>query len=306
MKIALDIVIAHRHLLSPREAATLTLAVGREWDRKRARLGDRPLPGASHIELNAAGDISFAEPSAVARADGDLTLSGLLGQLLGIDDQQAPRQPIPGGMLITIAGRLGSMELPSSREEGFRNALLRFADDDPGVLARVYTRVVRARDAVDVELAQAPNAKVRRGPERRHLPPVVAALRRAVRELERQTFEAKVGREARTRHRITKVLGAAAAALLLAATGFLVGSVSIPTPTPEKPVTKVRTEQPLVRSSADASIRPITPARKAKAAPPSAARPRLVRVQQRKRVGNQPHLTFAGGTRGITWSQTSR
>lgn len=313
MKIPLTDVVAHRHLLSPREAATLTLAVGREWDRKRPRLGDHPLPDMTHIELSDAGNVSFADSIDTDASGG--TLSGLLGQLLGLDEPHAPRQPVPGGLLITIAGRLGPMQLPSSQEDGFRRALLRFADEDPGVLAKVFTRIVTERVAAEAEEAHGRSAKVRRGPERRRQPPAVAALRRAVRDLERQTFEAKAsaranrlgaGRGVRTRRRLTEVLVAGAVALLLSATGFLIGATRRPTALPEERVNEVRTQMQPARPPADASIQAVAPIRQpAKLAAP-APTPRLVRMTGRKKADNHLPVTFAGGSRAITWSRNTR
>src|SRR5215203_1026985 len=98
MQLTLADVIAQRHLLSPREAAALTLAVGREWDRHRARHGDCFLPDPAHIQLTNTGDICFAEMSPDTPAHPNLTLSALLGHFLGLDEQRAPGQQIPGGL----------------------------------------------------------------------------------------------------------------------------------------------------------------------------------------------------------------
>ena len=328
MKIALADIIHIRHLLAPREAATLTLAIGREWDRQRARHGAGALPAIAHIELNDAGEISFAENTTDPPVHGALTLSAILGHLLGLDEQDAPAQHIPGGLLITIAGRLGPLELPSSREDGFRSALLRFADDDPAVLVRVFDRIVQARTAAGPEAAQSRGSKIRRGPERRRQPPAVAALRRAVRELERQTFESRIagtrlGRNApavRTigiNRRSTRAVVASTAALLLVLGGFLLGSVSMrtpestqpltqlptePSPSPEVLSTPVRLAQEGVRERARvvaAGDREVTVRRSTRA-------PQQTRVQTRKTPPSQPHVTLAGGARTITCSRPAR
>jgi hypothetical protein len=315
MRIALSEIISHRDLLSPREAATLTLAVGRAWDRTRARHGDRPLPNLTHIELSDAGEISFVEPPADAPVSGDATLSALLGHLLGLDEQQAPGQPIPGGLLITIAGRLGPMELPSSREDGFRSALLRFADDDPGVLATVFARIVKARDMVGSDVAPTRNARVRRGADRRRQPPAVAALRRAVRELERQAFEAKAissrrnrltSRSVLTRHRLTSALMGTAAVVLVIAAGFLIDGVRSATSPSEQQPTQTRSETAVVHPAPTLTVQPIA----ARSKTPSAKTPRRTSsrtsARQPRNAANQPHMTFAGGSRPITWNVTTR
>src|SRR4051794_10000456 len=51
--------IARRVPLMPREAATLTLAVAREWDRQRALHGPIALPHIGAIELTDHGSIVF-------------------------------------------------------------------------------------------------------------------------------------------------------------------------------------------------------------------------------------------------------
>jgi hypothetical protein len=318
MKIALADVINFRHLLSPREAATLTLAIGREWDRQRARHATGDLPDVAQIELNDAGDISFAENTPDPAVHGALTLSAILGHLLGLDEQDAPAQHIPGGLLITIAGRLGPLELPSSREDGFRSALLRFADDDPAVLVRVFDRIVGARAAAGPEVAQSRGSKVRRGPERRKQPPAVAALRRAVRELERQTFESRtvgtrLGRHAPAarstgiNRRGTRAVVASTGALLLLLAGFLLGSVSIRTPTSTQEFTQLTTEpspSPRVVSTPARTVRqdgdrPASVKRITRAV-------HETRVQPRKKQTTPPHVTFAGGARTIAWSRPAR
>jgi hypothetical protein len=315
MKIPLAEVISHRQLVSPREAATLTLAVGREWDRRRARHGDGRLPDASQIELSDTGEISFADNVGDGSMSADATLSGLLGQLLGVDEQEAPGHQVPGGLLITIAGRLGPMELPSSREDGFRSALLRFADDDPGVLARVFDRIQTAHADRGPETLQFRNAKVRRGPERRRQPPAVAALRRAVRELERQNFEARVA-NARARtvpaagnatgRRGTIVLATATAALVISAATLLPGMVSKPVPRPVPVVTQVETPATLVQPSAKA-VPAITPVREHRPTVKSATAPTVrARVSAPRKSTSQAHVTFAGGSRAITWARSTR
>ena len=253
MNIPLTEVIAHRNLLTPRQAGALTLAVGRAWDRKRARLGDRPLPGVTQIELSDAGAVSFAEAPPDTSAVSESTLSGLLGQLLG------------------QGGRVAAMKVPSSGEEGFRSALLHVADEDPGALSSVFSRIVAERNGTNADVAHA------------------------------------ASRVGRGRRRAAEALAAAAAALLLSATSMLIGDVPTPMPPPAQRLTQVRTEVPLVRPSTDASSGVAVPVRKkvtTRARPVSG--PRLVRAPERKTPGNERHTTFAGGSRMITWNPTNR
>jgi len=139
MHVTFSDVLLQRGAITPREAATLTLAVGRAWDRQKSMRGDVGLPDASAIALHDNGQISFLLTP--GNGEGIASLSALLALLLGVDETDAPPQPVPGGLLITIAGRLGQMDLPSRKEEGFRASLVRFADENPDVLANVFWRV---------------------------------------------------------------------------------------------------------------------------------------------------------------------
>ena len=130
--------------LAPREAATLTLAVAREWDRQRTLRGPVALPDIGAITLHSGGEISFLIMPPASGSNDAAPLAALLGQLLGIDKAERLRRPIPGGLLVLIAGRLGQTELPSATPEGFRAALTRFAADDPALLSGIFWRVATA------------------------------------------------------------------------------------------------------------------------------------------------------------------
>ena len=323
MQLTLGDVIAQRHLLSPREAAALTLAVGREWDRQRARQGNCPLPDPAHIQLTSTGDICFAQLSSDTPADSNLTLSALLGHFLGLDEQRAPGHQIPGGLLITIAGRLGPMDLPSAQEDGFRSALRRFADDDPGVLAQVFDRVSQALAAERREAGTGASDTVRRGPDRRRQPPVVATLRRAVRDLERQTFEAKIAPRtgapaalhAGPRHTTVAAM-TAAAALILSVAGFFVGAASSPGSTSAPRFEPVTTATPLAETPtlASASTVPRVANVVSRVTPASTTRRHIAstidrsrpRVQPAKKADGKQTTPFVGGSRAITWAQPTR
>jgi hypothetical protein len=271
------------------------------------------------MELNDNGEISFPDSADAAPADGPGSLSGLLGQLLGIDEHEAPRQHVPGGLLMTIAGRVGSVELPSSREDGFRSALLRFADEDPGVLLRVFDRIVTARkfDA-DANTQSAGSAsKVRRGPERRRQPAAVAALRRAVRDLERQTFETRaVNTRARvapvdlgSRHLGLAVAAAAGLALVVSVATLITGVTSRPVPTYRAPlITEMAMPPAVVQPAETPKSVDRTPTKRQATRTESAAvlRSPRTRATRPKPPANPAHVTFAGGSRAITWAHPTR
>ena len=97
MKMTLADVIARRRELSPREAATITLAVGREWDRRRTRYGPLPFPDASTIELTENGTLTFPPPPLDPPDFFTGTpLPALFAQLLGLGEDEAPRRDIHG------------------------------------------------------------------------------------------------------------------------------------------------------------------------------------------------------------------
>lgn len=173
--------------LAPRDAATLTLAVAHEWDRQRELHGPTSLPQLAAIELTATGAVAFLVNTPT---DGDshdaAMLSRLLTQLLGIEDD-GPRYPLPGGLLITISGRLGDLDLPSATPEGFRTALARFADDTPHALRSLYWRTVTARSRSGHRVRKA--AAPKRQHERRASSAQVNELRRSIRKLEQRIFE---------------------------------------------------------------------------------------------------------------------
>ena len=309
MNLPVDEIISRHHLLSPRDAASLTLAIGRAWERERNGRDHEALPDASCIELTPGGEIAFTEPARGTPATTH-TLSALLGQLLGLDDDDTPRQPIPGGLLITIAGRLGPMELPSSHDEGFMSALVRFADERPATLAALYQRMIAARRDGETLPVRTAAVKVRRGRDRRRQPPEVAALRRAVRDLERQTFEAKAinaqaraltrasqfSRGARTRDRFVT----AAIALLMVAAGFLIRATGLLGPFAAEPSTRVTRVVPIVREHEAESLHPRHVA-EVKAVSPRPSASRAAHAHGRRPASTQPHLVFVGGSRPITW-----
>jgi len=171
---------------------------------------------------------------------------------------------------------------------------------------------------------------VRRSPDRRRQPPVVATLRRAVRDLERQTFEAKIAPRTgapaalHAGHRHTTVAAmTAAAALILSVAGFFVGAASSPGSTSAPRFEPVTTATPLAETAtplaetptlASASTVPrvanvvsrVTPAsttRRHIASTNDRSRPR---VQPAKKADGKQTTPFVGGSRAITWAQPTR
>jgi hypothetical protein len=121
-RVRLEFLIAHRIVLSPREAATLTLAVARQWDSRRAAYGGTALPDANAIVLHRTGEITFLS---VARAhpplQESLALSRLFSRLLG------------------SPSLLPEVSLEST--DDFRTALASLADDGETALRMLFVRV---------------------------------------------------------------------------------------------------------------------------------------------------------------------
>jgi hypothetical protein len=312
-------IIRRRDVLTPREAATLTLAIGLEWDRYREMDRDVALPDTAAIALDETGEISFLQlaPAAVAGSNAAAHLSSLLGGLLGIDQDERPSQPIPGGLLMSIAGRVGSVELPSANDVGFRAALVRFADPDPArVLRRLYWRAAAGRRRTDRRGALTLAAS-RRSPDRRRQPQAVTELRRVIRQLEKRAFEADHARvasaapapahAARRERPWPRRMLAACAALLIAAAAFTMGARTAAPPSTVASATPVAHDVRLESTPPAIQASPVV-SRSApalsRAATSTAARPTTKRAVH---VTRRPHpAAFAGGTRSISWMQTAR
>jgi hypothetical protein len=199
------------------------------------------------------------------------------------------------------------MELPSSRDDGFITALSRFADDE-AALVRVYGRVVAARRLTGSHTSRTnAAARQRRGPERRRQPQAVAALRRAVRDLERQTFEARSNSRARgrvSRRRLLDTGVAMAIGLLLGVTGFVLGTngASRPDVAAAPP-----SQTSAIAPSSPAAPMPLRP-RAVLEKKTRAVRPAVARSPSKKprRSDSKPHLAFAGGARSIPWVSAVR
>jgi hypothetical protein len=303
--------------LAPREAVTLTLAIAREWDRQRALHGPVALPELGGIELTDRGDVVFLIVPPRMDSEDARELSALLGRLLGINEGM-PRQRIPGGLLITMSGRLGSLPLPSATADGFRAALSRFADENPETLRAVYWRSATRRYR---ELPGSPQAAVqpRQRDRRRRTNQQVAELRRSIRALEQQLFES---RGPRPWYRLTERTStharrtAVAAVFALCVGGGVVGSLMWPISpaTPQPLPDTALTPPPLPARPAVAVLDANTPAppvviastTRVRTAP---ARVRTIATRQPPPPQSEapaeepqrPNVRFAGGTRGIAW-----
>jgi len=308
--------VARRVPLLPREAATLTLAVAREWDRQRTLHGPIALPHVGAIELTDAGTIVFL---LLPRGSGVISaaaLSELLKCLLGIHDREAeasaddratPHQRIPGGLLIMMSGRLGSMELPSNTPAGFREALARFADDTPTALRAVYWRGVTARSRESRSACRV-KSSVRR-PERRATVEQVNELRRCIRTLERHAFE-----------RVRKPWGGAIRVAMVAALiavavgiGLLASRVQPSQPSAldvdARPVLTQPADRPLAvpgaqaqpQSSGHSAVRRRDVRAGERSVPVRRQAVRDTRAANEQQERRQNVAGVAGGTRGIAW-----
>ena len=293
--------LLRRVSLDPREAATLTLAVAREWDRQRSLHGPIALPDLAGIELTDSGTVVFLVIPRHNAVEDVRALAELLGQLLGVDDDR-PRHVIPGGLLITMSGQLGHLELPSSTLSGFQAALGRFADNDPDALRTVYWRAASRRRP---KPSVAATVRGRRR-ERRRLGTHVSELRRSIRTLERQVFEAASAPAPRPHPRQFRYVSGAIAAVVLAvmATGALIVGPARQEVSDSPSTAPVA---PVERAATTTGPRPLAPRQVASATATSTVRGTVVRrpavrsarvaqLHDRSSVGQS-----AGGTRGIAW-----
>jgi len=295
--------LLRRVALNPREAATLTLAVAREWDRQRSLHGPIALPDMAGIELTDSGRVVFLVVPPANASDNARALAELLGQLLGVDDE--PHQAIPGGLLITMSGRLGHLELPSATISGFQTALGRFADDDPDALRVVYWRTASRRRVPGPAAATAERQRRR---ERRRVNPQISELRRSLRSLEQKVFEVDLAqRSPRLVQRGARYAGGVAAAILLAvmATGGLVINQSrSEEPAPVTVARQVPIAAPVQAPAAQPTPQPprATSRTTAPAVKYAGARPAATHQRRTAPVRDAAFVrSSAGGTRGIAW-----
>jgi hypothetical protein len=165
--------------LEPSEAVALTLAVAEELESERAAGHGRGLPRDESIVLQPNGQVSFSGPR--VPDDECIALARLLNRLLGITTGRRGRASTaslqqPHGGATSIAQ--------------FRSDLQRIAPIDASVLAGVFWRAAgtvrdrRRRAAV----GEAPCRFA--GRERRRPQPSATELRRAMRDVEHELFNA--------------------------------------------------------------------------------------------------------------------
>ena len=300
--------LVRRVSLNPREAATLTLAVAREWDRQRTLHGPIALPEIAGIELTDSGTVVFLVVPPINSADDARALAELLGRLLGLDEER-PRRAIPGGLLITMTGRLGHLELPSATLSGFQAALGRFADEDPDALRALYWRAASRRR---IPRSVATPATRQRRRERRRVNAQVSELRRSLRALGQRAFEADPRPQTpRLLRKGSRYVGGAIAAVMLAV--LTTGGLILTQSAPSAPVSAQTRQAPLQRALATDAQRPVASAplapiphapRRISAAAANDTRSRQA-VARRARNAPVRDSSFsrssAGGTRGIAW-----
>jgi len=317
-QLSLADLLIHEVPLTPAEAATLTLAVGRELDRARALHGLVGLPDAAAIVLDRRGTVSFLVAPRSCGVDDTAALAGLLSRLLRLDRADRGRQPIPGALLMSIAGRVGDAALPSATPDGFRMALARFADSESVVLPAIFARATEI-----IGTPRAPStAELRRHriarADRRLAGPSAAELRRDLRAVEQRLFEVlhRLGDGDRgSRRAMPSWLTAASVAVLLAIAPLTtLSTVAEPVmPSPRAAAPPQVTDTPGAVSTAPTPVVVVSPE---VTTPPAreTARPQIVRVTNVRRVAAPARVvhrqrtaapantaTFAGGTRGISW-----
>jgi hypothetical protein len=192
--------VATRVPLSAAEAVALTLSVA-------DALGEpagRALPPDHSIVLDSTGQVTLERaagaPGAVAGSETTAGLASLTRRLLRLDDPNAGdrRQRVPGGLLVLLARALRQIDLDPQPPSEFREALERFGTPDPTTLAAVFWRAARMRmpaaprpaSVTPINLDAVSAAGVP-SDERRHSMPAASDLRRYLREVERDLYEAR-------------------------------------------------------------------------------------------------------------------
>jgi hypothetical protein len=310
-------VVLRRVPLTAREAVTLTLAVAREWDRQQALHGPVLLPELQAIQLQDTGDVAFLVTEGPPSAQ-PATLSSLLGRLLGTDETESPQHLQPRGV-VTVP------------DDSFRSVLTRFADEDYSkVVASIFERTVSVCREQTVELSSDRVARYG-GPERRRQPRIVSELRLDIRQLERELFSLRTTAEPAvampTKSKFIPTVrlaltcaGVCAVALLAdVAVEWNLVKVAFTTRAPSKVADAVESEpaqassSPIIEpvativperldSTADVRLQsiPSTPQRAVKSARRPTVRQRRLPSSPAASRPPQP-VTFAGGTRNITW-----
>lgn len=317
MQLSLADLIAYQVPLTPREAASLTLAVAEQWEcwcAHHHHAGSLPSPNA--IVLHQSGTVSFVASAPADPGDRDAALSSLLSGLLGLEEDRACEQKpfaYPAALRHAVAHTEGARG-----SEAFRTALMRFAAADPVILRSVFWRAVRI-----IQGATTPRPPVsfdarrraRGRTERRKRGIAVSDLRREIRLLEQQIYESRAHRTRMTTARIARpklALGVATACSLVVVTISLARTAF----TPEHSQSNVSAERVDTALPAPAAaVVPPRATRVAAVASPRRGPVRATRVAARSRLASRPLVSgqapirrppattgFAGGTRGVVWA----
>jgi len=176
------------------EAAALAVAVADAL----VAAGATRVPADDQIFLSSTGQLSLGNVTAVSEEDDTTTttqLAALVRRLLQLDDAASGdrRQRVPGALLVTLARSLQQIDLPPLPVAEFRDALARFGTPDATMLAAIFWRTARIRTPIDTARAQPLEllpGRAEPGERRRHRPSP-EELRRCLREIERELYEAR-------------------------------------------------------------------------------------------------------------------
>ena len=166
--------------------------------------GATALPPDERVMLSSTGQVSLegvtdpTEPSEPVRLTA--SLAALARRLLRLDDPAAGdrRQRAPGGLLVLLARSLKQIDLAPLPPPAFREALERFGSPDPTTLAAVFWRAARMRMPAATRIPPLPPLSVEsmlaaevQAEDRRQNMPSASDLRRYLREIERDLYEAR-------------------------------------------------------------------------------------------------------------------
>jgi hypothetical protein len=185
--------IERRVPLSADEATSLALAA---W-RACAGAGDSAIAFDESLCLSSAGEVTCRAGAHERRAEGEgnatVAVAMLLRRLLQLDAPELDRRGrVPGALLVVLARTLRQIDLPPLTPDAFRDALERFATQDPSALAAVFWRAARMRPRRRGERgARTSRTLPVRHAERRSHGPSRAELRRWLRQAERDAFAAR-------------------------------------------------------------------------------------------------------------------
>jgi len=255
--LATDIALTHA------EAAALTLAVADALSKDETRL-----PPDTQIFLSSNGHVVVESDASTIKPD-SRTLPGLTTQLavltrrlLQLDTRVAGdrRRRVPSELLATLARCVDRGDVPALSVAEFREALERFGGADTTMLAAIFWRAARQRTPAGNARAQTAEPQPGRTDptDRRRHTPSPEELRRYLREIERELYEARSQVSATAQPAVPNVapssrvrqIGTALAAMVVgAALGTLAaftmsGNVDVPNVLSSRPAVVATTEAP--------------------------------------------------------------